>query len=134
MYSVKPGRGPSIIGGIGSIVVGIFGIVWIGAAVEMRAPAVFPLFGVVFVLAAIGGAIYNFYNAGARERLSEHDIVHHSEEGDPVARALGHEPEALGNSGAAEPKPRRFAGDYCPFCGVKVEPHFDYCPKCGKDI
>lgn len=29
---------------------------------------------------------------------------------------------------------RKFEGDYCPYCGQKVEPDFVFCPSCGKSI
>ncbi len=71
MYSIKPGRGPSLMGGIVLIVFAAFGL-------------------------------------SARKKTDA----------------------APGNTGDA----RRFQGDFCPFCGAKVEPAFDFCPKCGKDI
>ena len=50
MKSIKPGRGPSAMGAMGSIVAAVFGLIWTGAAVSMGAPIFFPLFGVVFDL------------------------------------------------------------------------------------
>ena len=134
MYSVKPGRGPSLMGGIGAVIVGVFGVIWTGIAVSMGAPPIFPLFGVVFVLAALGGAVYNFYNAAGRNRISSFDLTAGDEEPDPVAEALGHDRPVAAESPPAKAGPRKYPGDYCPFCGAKVEADFNYCPKCGKEI
>ena len=37
MKSIKPGRGPSMMGGLGSIFAGVFGVIWTMAAVQMGA-------------------------------------------------------------------------------------------------
>ena len=52
MYSIKPGRGPSLMGAVGGIAAAVFGVVWIGMAMSMGAPAPFALFGVVFIVVA----------------------------------------------------------------------------------
>ena len=75
MKSIKPGRGPSAMGAMGSIVAAVFGLIWTGAAVSMGAPIFFPLFGVVFVIMGIVQAVYNFKNATSENRYSEFDIV-----------------------------------------------------------
>ena len=139
MYSVKPGRGPSLMGGIGGIVAAVFGVIWTVGATSMGAPAFFALFGVVFVLAALGGAVYNFVNAAGRNRMSTFDITTGEEESDPIADALGHTTARRTRSSRERDtdsgeEPRRFEGDFCPFCGDRVEAQFDFCPKCGKDI
>ncbi|NLG83542.1 MAG: zinc ribbon domain-containing protein [Firmicutes bacterium] len=103
--------------GIGGILVAIFGVVWTCSAISIGAPPFFPLFGAVFVLVVIGMAVYNFYNAIARNRVSDFDITAGDEETDPIAQALGYAP-----------------GEYCPFSGTKVGTDFACCPKCGKDI
>lgn len=121
MRSIKPGRGPSLMGGVGSIAAALFGIIWVAAVSSMGAPPFFALFGVVFILLAVGGAVYNLYNAGARNRMSIVDITSGEEESDPIADALSL-------------APRRFPGEFCPFCGEKVNADHNYCPKCGKDI
>ncbi|MGQ9778577.1 MAG: zinc-ribbon domain-containing protein [Bacillota bacterium] len=133
MYSVKPGRGPSLMGGIGGIVAAVFGVIWTVGAISMGAPSIFPLFGLVFIVAALGGAVYNFYNAASRNRMSTFDITAGNEETDPIAEALGYadRPASVDRAPAG---PRRFPGEYCPFCGMKVGADFNYCPKCGRDI
>ena len=134
MYSVKPGRGPSLMGGVGGIVAAVFGVIWTGAALSMGAPPFMALFGVVFVLAAIGGAVYNFFNATSKNRLSDFDVTAGSEESDPLADALGCTRSAENHQISKSDAPRHFAGDFCPFCGAKVEASFNFCPKCGKNI
>ncbi len=121
-------------GGIGGLVMAVFGVIWTVGALSMGAPPFFALFGVVFILVAIGRAIYSFYNAGAKDRMSQYDITREGEEHDPIAKALGHEPKSPPTASTAEPKPRRFEGEFCPFCGAKVQDDFDYCPQCGKDV
>ncbi|HON58848.1 MAG TPA: zinc-ribbon domain-containing protein [Smithella sp.] len=120
MKQVKPGRIPSLMDFVGSIIAVIGGIVWTVAAAAMGAPAVFPLFGVVFVLAGIGMAVYNYINAFGSKRISEYDIVDPSEEGTPDLSVGG----------------RRLSGDsnYCPYCGRPLDSSFSFCPKCGKKL
>ena len=89
MKSIKPGRGPSAMGAVGSIFSAIFGIIWTIAAASMGAPVFFWLFGVVFVILGIVQAIYNFKNATGENRYSEFDIVDSTEEPDPLAQKLG---------------------------------------------
>ena len=135
MYSVKPGRGPSLMGGIMGIVVAVFGVIWTVGAISMGAPAFFALFGLLFVGMSIAGVVYNLYNATSRNRISTFDVTTDREEGDPIADALGHGAASPQSSHSPPSKgPRKFPGEHCPFCGIKVAADFDYCPKCGKDI
>lgn len=135
MYSIKPGRGPSLMGGIVGIVVAVFGVVWTVGAMSMGAPPFFALFGLAFVGIAIAGVVYNLYNATSRNRMSSFDVTTDREEQDPIAGALGHgEPPRKSPPKSPPAQPRKFPGDHCPFCGAKVAVDFDYCPQCGKDI
>lgn len=134
MYSVKPGRGPSLMGGAGGIVAVIFGVIWTVGAASSGAPGFFVLFGVIFIIMAIAGVIYNFYNATRKNRMSTFDITEEIEESDPIARAMGHAPHSTHKIQAEDTKPRKYEGSFCPFCGARVTPEFDYCPKCGRDI
>lgn len=134
MYSIKPGRGPSLMGGIGAIIAAVFGIFWIVTAASMGAPSFFPCFGFVFIAVGILGGIYHFYNAASRSRMSSFDITTGEEESDPIAEALNVHPSREERSDPSEEPMRRFEGDYCPYCGEQVEPDFAFCPKCGKDI
>jgi len=138
MHSIKPGRGPSMMGAIGGLAVAGFGVIWTIGASSMGAPGFFVLFGVGFIVIALGGAAYNFYNATQKNRLSSFDITRGSEEPDPFAQALGHEPRESQRRPTHGPAPkgssRKFEGNFCPFCGAEARAEFDYCPNCGKDI
>jgi hypothetical protein len=135
MYSVKPGRGPSLMGAVGGIAAAVFGVFWTITATSMGAPPFFALFGVVFVVVAIIGVVYNFTNAVGRDRMSTFDITSGQEESDPIANALGYNhPEPPAEQKPTAEGPRKFPGEFCPFCGAKAGPDFNYCPKCGKDI
>ena len=134
MYSVKPGRGSSLIGGIFGIFFAIFGIafavnVWEGA------PGFAKLFLLVWIGLALSGVVGSFYNATQKNRVSSFDIVHSHEEVDPIDRALGYAPDP--------PRPAAPAGqgtgasekaNVCPGCGTPLEPSFEFCPKCGRDV
>jgi hypothetical protein len=134
MYSVKPGRGPSLMGGVAAIAVAIGGIFWIMFTNSLGAPGFFTAFGVIFVVLAVISAIYNFTNAAGKERMSAFDVTTGDEEGDPVARAFGHSAPKSVDRGQSSAGPTRFEGDFCPYCGHKLEGDFDYCPKCGRDV
>lgn len=55
---------PSIVGGIVALTIGgAFVLLWIGFAISMGAPIFFPLFGLVFLLALVAGAIGIMANA-----------------------------------------------------------------------
>ncbi len=137
MRSIKKGRGPSAMGGFSSIIAIIFGIGWTIFAYNLTRDApsfigtLFPLFGVVFVIAGIGQAIYHFTNATSENRFSEFDITDDDEETDPLNRAFG---QARGKEQLKRAGGRRIEGEFCPYCGATAQPDFDYCPKCGKDI
>ena len=78
MKSIKPGRGPSMMGGLGSVFAGVFGVIWTIAAVQMGA-GIFALFGVVFILFAVLQAVYQFKNATGENRYSVFDITEEGE-------------------------------------------------------
>ncbi len=115
MKSVKPGRGPSFMGGIAAVAVGIFGIIWTFLASSIGAPTPFALFGVVFVILAIAMAIYHFRNATGENRHSIVDIVEDGEEPDPLNERFG-------------------AKRYCPSCGETLPENARFCPACGKEM
>lgn len=87
MKSIKPGRGPSMMGGLGSIFAGVFGVIWTMAAVQMGA-GIFALFGVVFILFAVLQAVYQFKNATGENRYSVFDITEDGEEPDPLEKRM----------------------------------------------
>ena len=53
MKSIKPGRGPSGLGFIGSVFGIIFGIFWTIMAARLGAPALIPILGVIFIIMCI---------------------------------------------------------------------------------
>ena len=80
MKSIKPGRGPSMMNAVGSLIGIVFGIIWTCAAASMGAPGFFPLFGLVFIGIGVVNAIYSFKNATGDNRYSAYDIVDEDEE------------------------------------------------------
>ena len=127
MRSVKPGRGPSFLGGVSSVAATIFGVIWTIGAASMGAPWFFPLFGVVFIIMGIVQAVYNFKNASGKNRYSAFDIVDSHEEPDPLNQRF----ETFGDAPGA-----KAGGDfrYCPYCGAKLGDGFEFCGKCGKRL
>ena len=124
MKSIKPGRGPSMMGGIMSICMGIFGVLWT-VAVASVGGGFMALFGVVFIVIAIVQAVYHFTNARSKNRFSTFDITEESEEPDPWNARFGESPQ---------PAPPSESAGYCPYCGAKVESGYVYCRKCGKKL
>ncbi|MFK7692120.1 zinc ribbon domain-containing protein [Paenibacillus sp. HJGM_3] len=134
MRSIKPGRGPSSLGAIGSIAVGAFGVFWTLSAASMGAPPFFVIFGVVFVGLAIIQGIYHFMNATRSNRMSLLDITEHGEEPDPLNVLAAERKGSLEQPGE---KQLQIPGsvNYCPFCGNKItDPTHKYCMSCGKEI
>ena len=123
MKSIKPGRGPSFMGGIMSIAVGIFGVIWTVVAADMGG-GLFALFGIVFIAVALINAIYNFKNATGENRYSAFDITEGNEEPDPLNERFGSSSFGEGYS--------ETANKFCPYCGTPVEEDFEYCNNCGK--
>ena len=128
MKSVKPGRGPSMMGGVASVFAVVFGIIWMCGAASMGAPGFFLLFGVAFIGIGVVNAVYSFKNAAGENRYSAYDIVDSGEEPDPLNERFGRQAE--------EPAPDvpsdGFA--YCPYCGAKLGEGFSFCGKCGKAL
>jgi len=131
MKSIKPGRGPSFMGGIGSIVSAIFGVFWTITASSIGAPVFFSLFGIVFVIMSIGYVIYNFRNATSDNRFSTFDITDDDEEPDPINKYYhNNENRKIDNNDANESEKSNF----CPYCGFKVGADHLFCKRCGKKI
>lgn len=60
---------PSVAAGIFAIVIGGgFGLFWTATAAGMGAPAIFPMFGVVFIILAVGLGISSISKAGEYQR------------------------------------------------------------------
>lgn len=132
MKSIKPGRGPSMKGGIISLAMAAFGVLWIIAVASMGG-GFFALFGVIFVIVAIVEAVYSFKNATGENRYSSFDIVDGSEEPDPLNTYYGGADHADPvRDEAQEQHPRESL--YCPYCGAAVEGDYVYCNKCGRKL
>ncbi len=116
MRQIKPGHVPSKIGFFSSIAAIIFAIFWILGAVEIGAPFVFPLFGIVFIIIGIAYARYSYKNAFGEKLISVYDIVDYSEENEIIERKIN-------DTGVI---------NYSPYCGNPVKESFSFCPKCGK--
>lgn len=130
MKSVKPGRGPSFMGGIVGIAVALFGVFWTIMAISMGAWFMAP-FGIIFVVIAIVNTVYNFKNATGKNRYSEFDITDENEEPDPFNERFGgydyDDAAKKRNASSSESK-------YCPYCGNPVAEEFEYCNICGKKL
>lgn len=128
MYSVKPGRGPSLMGGVMGLVVAVFGVFWCITAAGAGAPWFFVGFGVVFVTIALLGSGSSFYNATSRRRFSSFDIV-----------AAGREPDPLDPYVAETPLrddivPQRSKDRFCTQCGEAADIDHRFCRACGSEI
>ena len=124
MKSIKPGRGPSMMGGFMSIVIGLIGVFWTLSAISMGAPFFFCMFGVVFVVIAVVQAVYNFKNATSKNRYSVYDITAVGEETDPLNEKYGNTEKPQENIDMI----------FCPYCGKKTIKEARYCSHCGKEI
>lgn len=137
MKSIKPGRGPSGMAFIGSIISVVFGIFWTIIAFSMTADApfgvvgiIFPLFGILFIVYGIAHAAYNYKNATGKDRFSVFDITDSTEEGDLADRWIR-------NEGKEDKNRQEFSGagiKYCPYCGASQKSDYKYCPECGRAL
>ena len=127
MKSIKPGRGPSMMGGISNILAAVFGVVWTVAAISMGA-GFMGIFGVIFVIIGIVNAIYNFKNATSKNRYSSFDITEDGEEPDPWDEHFGEKRDY------AQPSSNSGDSKFCPYCGTRVQGDFEFCNKCGKKL
>ena len=131
MKSIKPGRGPSVMGAFGAVIAVIFGVFWTIAAVSMGAPGFFPLFGVLFILMGVVQVVYNLKNATGENRYSAFDIVEDGEEPDP----LDHRFRAASGPDRDADAPAAGGGfRFCPYCGARLGDEFTFCGKCGKKL
>ena len=130
---------------VGAAVSILFGIFWTVMAFVITKDApipfvhfAFPAFGVIFILLGVISLIYSITNTVSPNRLSTFDITTDTEEPDPLNQRFGRPSEGA----AATPSPhvrstnspRKYPGEFCPFCGERVTNEMDFCPKCGKDI
>lgn len=132
MKSVKPGRGPSMMNGIGALIAVAFGVLWTIIAFSMvrETPmdgfgfaAIFPLFGVLFIISGIVTAVYQFKNATQKNRFSAFDVTTGTEEADPLNQRFGNAVQTLVEGGR-----------FCPYCGKQVAEDYKFCQNCGKEL
>lgn len=128
MKSIKRGRGPSMMEGVVSVFMAIFGILWMIAAAGMGG-GFFALFGLVFVGIAVVQAVYSFRNATGENRYSEYDVTSGSEEPDPLNVRFG---SRQVNDFVHQQEDTE--SEFCPYCGTKAEKGYVYCNKCGKKL
>lgn len=129
MKSLKRGRGPSMMDGVMSVAMVVFGLIWTVMAARMGG-GLFALFGVVFIVIAIVQAVYSFGNATRKERFSEYDVTSDGEETDPLNTRFGGDARRASSDGETDGGQRVF----CPYCGAKVEKTFVYCNQCGRKL
>ncbi len=125
MKSIKPGRGPSMMGGIVGIFFILFGILW--TVMAFNASPIFALFGVIWTGIAVVQTVYNFKNATCKNRYSTFDITDSKEEPDPLN-------EKFGQNQGKNPVLKNSTNRFCPYCGAEVETDFEFCSKCGKKL
>jgi hypothetical protein len=141
MKSVKPGRGPSMMGGIVGIMLAVFGVVFLIVLINSSnsfdsygyggfgsGPVTLGIvFCIIFIITAAIVAVYNFVNAGRKNRYSVLDITDGQEEPDPLNEKFG--------SGHYETQPvLRTDNAFCPYCGSSVQGDFEFCNACGKKL
>jgi drug/metabolite transporter superfamily protein YnfA len=131
MRSIKPGRGPSMMGGIGSLGAVVFGIFWTIMASSIGAPGIFTAFGVIFIIMALVSGAYNFMNATSEHRYSSFDITDDMEEPDPLNQQFAEHKEYKTPDNNAEIPGE---SNYCPYCGAQVQNGFEFCNKCGRKL
>ena len=121
MKSIKPGRGPSMMGGVAGIFMICIGIGWTIVASQVH--WLMTLFGLCWTGIAVSNTIYNFKNAKNKNRYSVYDIVDGQEEPDPLNARFGNSIDRPGTSSA-----------FCPYCGTQVEEDYCFCNNCGKKL
>lgn len=131
MRSIKPGRGSSLQGAIGSLFAVVFGIVWMVSAAKSGAPTPFVLMGLVFVVIAGSNVIISLMNATGENRFSLYDIAEEGEEPDPLEEMLNKNEKTAAQK-EEEERPTETA--FCPYCGAKVEKDYAFCRSCGKKL
>ena len=132
MKSIKPGRGPSAMGAMGSVIAVVFGIFWTITAASMGAPIMFPVFGVLFIGMGIVQGIYHYKNATGKNRFSTFDITDESEERDPLEDLVRGKEKEYPIPPAAEMQEEGY--HFCPYCGTKADEDHQFCSKCGKKL
>ena len=128
MKSIKPGRGPSLLSGIATLI-GIAVIICFAAmAIKMRQTFFLIIAGFI-LLVYICFTIYHFSNAIKKNR---HSILYIEDdrESNSSPSAEPKEPSALLNGKPID----GVAPRYCPYCGKDTESDFLYCKFCGRKL
>ena len=128
MKSIKRGRGPSFMNGVGSLIFSVLGILMMLTVSSMSSDFggthFFLLFLGMIVLWSVCIAIYNFKNASGKNRYSEYDVTDSFEEPDPLNQHFS----------ATSAPPMDSSDGYCPYCGAIVQVDFEYCARCGRRL
>ena len=125
MKSIKPGRGPSMMGGVVGLFMSGFGILW--TVMAAQASGIFALFGVLWTGIAVATTVYHFKNATGKNRYSTYDITDGTEEPDPLNERFGSPQEDTQHRPDTDNR-------FCPYCGTPVAGDFAYCNSCGKRL
>lgn len=136
--SIKRGRAREFQNFAGSIIAIVFGIFWTILASTMTAGsgigAIFPLFGILFIIIGIVNAFISYKNAFGKNRFSEYDITDADEEVDPFEELTSKRHEQPSETAEKSESSDIEESNFCPHCGAKVESDFKYCRKCGKKL
>ncbi len=106
--------------GIVGIFMICFGILW--TALAAQASGIFAIFGLIWTGIAVMITVYHFKNATSDKRYSQYDITESYEEPDPLNERFKRKAE------------EKEGGNFCPYCGAKIEPDYKFCGECGKEL
>lgn len=132
MRSIKPGRGASLQGVIGSLFAVVFGIVWMVSSAKSGAPTPFVLLGLVFVVIAGSNVVISLMNKTGANRFSLYNNIIEGEEApNPLEDVLSKKEKAAESK---EEEKRTGETVFCPYCGAKAEKDYAFCRSCGKKL
>lgn len=133
MKSIKPGRAPSLMGGVMSLLVGLFGIVWTGRRVCVGRRRVRALWRDLRDHRHRAGRVPLQKRCGEKPLFR---IRHHRR-----ARGAGPAFGALRRAGtdaqqgaSAAPEGSAPGSLFCPYCGAPAALDYAFCKRCGKRL